>query len=78
MAEDKMTPAEAAELLGVSVRTLDNKARAGLVTKHIAPIGIGRGGRRVYYLREEIESLKAQMVDANPAKTARKKRASNR
>ncbi len=64
MSDEKLSTLQAAEFLGVSEKTVRNLAERGKIKKHVAPVGIGRGGTRVYFLREDLEVLKAQMMPA--------------
>lgn len=64
MAEEKLTYQEAADFLGIALRTFYNKVRVGVIPKHVAPVGVGRGGQRTYFLRSELEAIKAQMIGA--------------
>lgn len=60
--EKRLNYEEAAEYLGIAVRTFYNKVRTGIVPKHTSPIGTGRGGRRVYFLKSELKTIRDQML----------------
>lgn len=66
--EKRLTYAEAAEYLGIAERTFYKKVSEGVVPKHIAPIGTGRGGRRVYFLKAELKKLRDAMMLTPAAK----------
>ena len=63
---EELTKEEAAQLRGVSTTTLYALIARGLVHKHKKPTGVGRGGRRVYFLRSELEALKEGKPVATP------------
>ncbi len=62
MPDDKLSTEQAAEFLGVSEKTVRNLAQRGKIKKHVAPVGVGKGGQRVYFLRGDLAELKAQMM----------------
>ncbi len=61
--EDKLTREQAAQFLGVNMRTLYRLTQAGKLTRHQSPVGVGRGGLRYYYLRSDLAKIKAQMIE---------------
>ncbi len=62
MPEERLSTLQAAEFLGVSEKTVRNLADRGKITKRTAPVGVGRGGQRVYFLKSELAELKAAMM----------------
>jgi excisionase family DNA binding protein len=69
MPEDKrLSYKEAAAYLGIAERTFYNKVKQGIIPKHRATIGTGRGGRRVYFLKSELKAIKADMLQPQPNK----------
>lgn len=53
-----VTREEAAELLDVSVRTIDRLADDGELKVYRSKIGVGRGGRRIFFKRTDVEKLR--------------------
>lgn len=53
-----VTKEDAAEILGVSPRTIDRLVDSKELTVYRSRIGVGRGGRRIYFKREEVEKLR--------------------
>ncbi len=66
------TRAEAAEVLGVYIRTIDALARAGKLTPRRSAVGRGRGGTRIYFDAREVEALRDKSA---PAPSSKKKAA---
>lgn len=54
---DELSIIETAAMLGVSIPTVYDFVKRKLITKRVRPYGKGRGGRRVYFLRTEVEAL---------------------
>ena len=54
---DELTSEQATELLGISRTTLYSLIERKLLTKHTKPFGKGMGGRRIFFLRSEVEAL---------------------
>jgi len=74
MADQRVTTAEAAKLLGVTPKTIARLAESGKLTKHKALVGSGRGGLRVWFDRAEVESLQSDRIVREPAGAVKPKR----
>lgn len=59
---DQISREAAQKLLGISNGTLYKLVRQGKLKKYVSEVGAGLGGRRTYFLREDVERLKAQIV----------------
>ena len=55
---NELNAEEAAAFLGVTVATLYNLIKRGLVKKFKRPYGVGAGARRVFFRRELLQALK--------------------
>ncbi len=53
-----ITREEAAEMLRVSVRTIDRYIEKKILKAYRSKVGLGRGGRRIYLKRVDVESLR--------------------
>lgn len=62
-----LSRARAAALLGITTRTLYSLVERKQLTPIIAPVGVGRGGKRVFFRREEVERLKSEMSEFQSA-----------
>lgn len=60
---EHLTIEQAAELLGVHQRTVYRLVQTGKLTPQRSTIGRGKGGRRVYFDRAQVEALKAGMIE---------------
>ncbi len=78
VADDKLTVEQVAQVLGVTRATVYNLIRAGRLTKYQNAVGTGMGGRRVYFLKDEVDKLRLGIVRLTVAQTpgahTRKKR----
>jgi len=52
-----LTMREAYTRLGVTRQTVNNLVKRGKLTKHVRPIGHGKGGQRVYFDAAEVDAL---------------------
>lgn len=56
--EEYLTFEQAAAFLNVTPRTLTNLVNTKVITPHKSKVGRGRGGRRTYFVKRELEPLK--------------------
>lgn len=61
----RLSRQEVSARLGISVRAVDRLADKGVLTRHEAAIGKGRGGQRVEFDADEVETLKAQIISSS-------------
>lgn len=54
---NELTYEETAQTLGVSVQTVYELVRRGVLEKHKRAFGRGHGGRRFYFLKSDVDEL---------------------
>lgn len=57
---------ETAALLGVSLPTTYRLEGRGLLTRQVAPVNLGDRGPRIFFAREQVLELKAQINHFRP------------
>lgn len=62
------------QLLGVSKHTVYALVKSGALTKYVRPYGRGRGGRRMFFRRDQVERLAHSTHAAAPPARARRKK----
>ena len=55
--KDELTPEEAAHVLKVSRAMVYVLVERGLLHKYQRPFGRGKGGQRIYFRRDQVETL---------------------
>jgi excisionase family DNA binding protein len=55
--KDELTPEEAAQILKVSRAMVYVLVDRGLLHKYQRPFGRGKGGQRIYFKRDQVETL---------------------
>lgn len=72
--DEELTYEHTMELLGVSKHTVYALVKSGALTKYVHPFGRGRGGRRMFFRRSEVERLARSTQPVKPPADARRKK----
>lgn len=72
--DELLTRVQTAELLGVTPRTIDRSAfrKRNRLKKIILPVGQGRGGSRIRFLKSQVERAANKCNPLQPAPDAQK------